>query len=373
MTSLSLDSMMALAQSASAQRRAEQAQQQQKAQQSQQAPQSQQSGGAQGSGGCASQQSGQSQPAADVGAASARNDAAGQDWQDFRAAPAATSSAAPALPAAPAATTAQPAAATTPSAAQTPAPSSSLAQRLEANPSIRTNQNLINHYYQQGGGTWEGASRLARQDGASLNQLIRNRSGLVDRNGAAPSTTTPATTTPATTTPTTPAPTTPVTTTPVTTTPGTTPPPSSTTNCVQQYTPGSPQQVALFTEAGRRIGMSESEAARWANSPGLQNILRRESNGQVGRPNYTYGERSRDPSQWASVQRELQSGRITARSSATGLGQLLLSNVERYYPSGRQGIGNPVEEAAGMMRYIQDRYRTPENAWAQYGRRHEGY
>lgn len=361
MTSLSLDSLMALAQNANAQRRAEQAQQQQqKAQQTQQAQQSGASGGAQGSGGCPPQQA---QPTADVGAAAARNDAAGRDWQDFRAAP--SSPASPALPNAQPTSTPASTPASTPSSST---PSSSLQQRLEANPSIRTNQHLINHYYQQGGGTWEGASRLARQDGTSLNQLIRNRSGLVSAN----SSTTPST--PSTTTPSTPPTTTPSTTQPpVTTTPGTTPPPSSTANGVRQYTPGSPEQVALFTEAGRRIGMSEEQARQWATSPGLQNILRRESNGQVGRPNYTYGARARDPSQWASVHRELQNGQKTTRSSATGLGQLLLSNVDKYYPSGRRGIGDPVEEAAGMMRYIQDRYRTPENAWAQYGRNHEGY
>jgi len=135
------------------------------------------------------------------------------------------------------------------------------------------------------------------------------------------------------------------------------------------YPPGSPQQVALFREAARVAGVPES----WAESPGLQNILRRESNGQVGRPNYTYGSRARDPSQWASIHDELKNGNITARSSATGLGQLLLSNVDRYYPNGRAGIGDPVQEAAGMMRYIKDRYGDPDNAWRLYGTRHEGY
>lgn len=138
---------------------------------------------------------------------------------------------------------------------------------------------------------------------------------------------------------------------------------------LEQYTPGSPEQIALFREAARAAGLPEE----WASDPGLINILRRESNGRVGVPNYTYGARARDPSQWDSVHAELRSGRITARSSATGLGQLLLSNVDRYYPSGRAGIGNPIEEAAGMMNYIQDRYGTPGNAWRLYGTRHEGY
>ncbi len=138
---------------------------------------------------------------------------------------------------------------------------------------------------------------------------------------------------------------------------------------LQRYEPNSQQAVQLFREAARRIGVPES----WASSAGLHNILRRESNGKVGVPNYTYGARARDPSRWGEVHNELKNGRITARSSATGLGQLLLANVDKYYPSGRAGIGNPVEEAAGMLAYIKDRYGTPDRAWALYGTRHEGY
>ena len=135
------------------------------------------------------------------------------------------------------------------------------------------------------------------------------------------------------------------------------------------YAPGSPEARALFSEAARMAGLPPE----WGNSEALHNILRRESGGQVGRPNYTYGDRARDPSQWGSIHDELKNGQITARSSATGLGQLLLSNVDKYYPNGRAGIGDPLQEAAGMLRYIADRYGTPENAWRLYGTRHEGY
>lgn len=138
---------------------------------------------------------------------------------------------------------------------------------------------------------------------------------------------------------------------------------------LRTYRPGSPEQVALFRDAARQAGLPES----WASSAGLRNLLAAESGGQVGRPNYTYGERARDPSRWGEVQNELRNGRITARSSASGLGQLLLSNVERYYPSGRAGIGNPQEEAIGMLRYIKDRYGSPDAAWQRYNTRHEGY
>jgi LysM repeat protein len=136
-----------------------------------------------------------------------------------------------------------------------------------------------------------------------------------------------------------------------------------------QYAPFSAEAKALFREAAADAGVPES----WANSNGLHRILQKESNGRVGIPNYTYGRRKNNPGQWGEIHNELKSGRIRAGSSATGLGQLLLANVDRYYPSGRQGIGNPHEEAVGMLRYIKDRYGNPDNAWSQYGRHHEGY
>ncbi len=135
------------------------------------------------------------------------------------------------------------------------------------------------------------------------------------------------------------------------------------------YPPNSEEATALFTEAAQMIGVPES----WASSAGLHNILQRESGGVVGRPNYTYGHRANDRSQWDDIHAELRDGKKTARSSATGLGQLLLANVDKYYPSGREGIGDPLEEAAGMLAYIKDRYGNPDNAWSQYGVHHEGY
>jgi SLT domain-containing protein len=64
---------------------------------------------------------------------------------------------------------------------------------------------------------------------------------------------------------------------------------------------------------------------------------------------------------------------IRARSSASGLGQLLLANVDEHYPDGRAGIGDPLNEAAGMLSYIKKRYGNPDEAWRMYGRYHEGY
>jgi len=149
-----------------------------------------------------------------------------------------------------------------------------------------------------------------------------------------------------------------------------------------RYAPGSPEAVNLFKAAARQAGLPEA----WGESPGLHNILRHESDGWVGRPNFTYGDRSRvtNRTAWPSIWAELQAGLVTAGvtredgsrgvSSATGLGQLLCcgknKNVEKYYPSGLKGIGDPLEEAIGMLLYIKNRpaYGNPEVAWAKYGK-----
>jgi len=137
-----------------------------------------------------------------------------------------------------------------------------------------------------------------------------------------------------------------------------------------RYPPFAEKTKKLFEKAAKRAGLPKS----WAREDGLHQILNKESDGWVGIPNYTYGDRSKDKTQWGSVHEELRQGEMTATSSATGLGQLLLRNVDKYYPAGRAGIGDPVEEAAGMLAYIKDRYGDPANAWASYGKMgHEGY
>ena len=215
---LSLESMLAMVQAQSAQRaqQARQAQQTQQAQQqmAQQTQQTMQQG----------QQAQAQQPgcqSCDLAQATARNDAAGQQWGEFKhddaqqtapqtqSAPAdatqalyaptqtQTSTEAPAAPAVPNAEARQPTA---------------MERLRQENPHLRTNHDLINHCYKQGGGTWEGASREARALGTSMGSLIRDRGGQLGTpsttapSTTAPSTTAPSTTTPSTTTPSTTAP-----------------------------------------------------------------------------------------------------------------------------------------------------------------------
>ena len=135
------------------------------------------------------------------------------------------------------------------------------------------------------------------------------------------------------------------------------------------YRPRSDAAIDLFERAAVLAGVPRA----WARSEGLHNILERESRGGVvGIPNYTYGV-GLSVDAWRSIHADLRDGRIRARSSATGLGQLLLRNVDVYYPNGRDGLGVPLQEAAGMLAYIKDRYGNPDNAWRLYGKRHEGY
>lgn len=159
------------------------------------------------------------------------------------------------------------------------------------------------------------------------------------------------------------------------------------------YAPRSPEAVALFRAAANFAGFP----LEWADpaSPdgdGLHSILARESKGYVGIPNLTYLPRSKDPATWPAIWAELRRGKMTGaritsgpsaglKSSATGLGQLTLTNIRlknadgsyKYYPSGPQGIGDPFEEAIGMLRYMADRYGSPANARAGYGKQSFGH
>lgn len=161
----------------------------------------------------------------------------------------------------------------------------------------------------------------------------------------------------------------------------------------KQYPPFARTTEALFMSAARAI----NAPLDWATDPGLHQILHKESDGWVGRPNYQFGELAKISRQadwwmvWDAIRRnawrqmladQYANGPRDKQSSATGLGQLTVTNIDRkgpdgvhglYYPSGRVGIGVALEEAIGMLAYIRDRYQTPALAWSSYGRGHEGY
>ncbi len=126
----------------------------------------------------------------------------------------------------------------------------------------------------------------------------------------------------------------------------------------ERIVPWSEECKVLFRNACKFAGINED----WASSNAIYKILQNESGGYVGRLNYTLGNMGLEEFKWIALSWD----RVPARSSASGLGQLLLSNVDKYYPSWRKGIGNPLDEAVGMIKYIQDRYWDPQTALSVY-------
>ena len=95
-------------------------------------------------------------------------------------------------------------------------------------------------------------------------------------------------------------------------------------------------KAALQTAMGK-----EGVPASWES--GLQFIMQRESGGQTGVANKT--------------------------DSARGLFQLTRASYH-HNPNGAASFGNPVEEAQGGIRYIQERYQSADNAvafWQRHG------
>jgi hypothetical protein len=132
------------------------------------------------------------------------------------------------------------------------------------------------------------------------------------------------------------------------------------------YSPGSSKQRRLFEKAAAVAKVPKE----WASDPAFIQLLKKESAGVVGIPNYQYGARKKDTSQWPTVWKELREGKMPDHSSATGLGQMIVSNVDALYPHKRDGIGVAMDEAVGMLRYVKKRYGTPEAAWAFWQAHH---
>lgn len=133
---------------------------------------------------------------------------------------------------------------------------------------------------------------------------------------------------------------------------------------LDRFTPGSKEAQILFTVAAKSTGLPE----HWWKNSDLHRILSKESNGVVWRLNYTIP-KNYTPESFKSIALARRNNNpIGVRSTASGLGQLLLSNVDKYYPDGRQWLWDPLNEAVWMLRYIHDRYKTIETAGALYGR-----
>ena len=151
----------------------------------------------------------------------------------------------------------------------------------------------------------------------------------------------------------------------------------------RRYSPGSEATRDLAADACTVLGLSR----RLGESDGLHNIIRRESGGYVGRPNYTIhldGVQMSDTAtadDWPKVWKRLRSGDVgelwpegVSHSTACGLGQLLSSNMARLGPTGVDGYGDALAEMCALISYVLARYRAPgasaveafEDAWRFY-------
>jgi hypothetical protein len=142
------------------------------------------------------------------------------------------------------------------------------------------------------------------------------------------------------------------------------------------YPPGSDKMKILLREALTEAALPQE----WADWQETHNILTKESDGKVGIPNYTYMSVASDikshPEMWEELIWPLARagipGEYEGRSNATGLGQLLTSNVKKFYPGGTDGIGKALPEAVGFVKYVHSRYGDPKVAWSVYGKGGKG-
>ena len=143
-----------------------------------------------------------------------------------------------------------------------------------------------------------------------------------------------------------------------------------------EYPPGSEKLTKLLKEALTEASLP----LEWADWQATHNLIKRESGGKVGIPNYTYKSVASNiedhPEKWEELiwplARAGTPGTYEGRSTATGLGQLLTSNVKKFYPGGTTGIGKPLSEAVGFVRYVYYRYGDPKVAWSVYGKGGKG-
>jgi len=136
-----------------------------------------------------------------------------------------------------------------------------------------------------------------------------------------------------------------------------------------RYEPFSRDAIALFTEAARLLG---PEYDGWGSARGIHFVMGEESSGYVGIPNSA--PRPYNPADWRNVWAQARALNPNANPYGTeyiGLGQLgpdsegwgvwgTAHGSVRHMPRGPASYGVALEEAIGMLRYVKDRYGTPE-------------
>ncbi len=135
-----------------------------------------------------------------------------------------------------------------------------------------------------------------------------------------------------------------------------------------KFEPWSKEAQELFTYAAMKAGLPKE----WWSNEWLHDILKNESKGIVWIPNYKMVEKHIT---WEDLKKvnpniswENVAWAVWVSSTATWLWQLTLSN-EKYLPNWRASIWIPLDEAIWMLRYIEDRYGSPDIAYSVYGKK----
>lgn len=131
---------------------------------------------------------------------------------------------------------------------------------------------------------------------------------------------------------------------------------------IKRFTPWERDTIILFKIAAKIWWLPES----WAENQNLHYILWKESEWMVWRLNYTIKWLWTDRFKELVLSKPKNRNPIWAKSTASWLGQLLLGNIDIYYPSWRNWIWDPIEEAIWFMRYIKERYGNPDIAKSIY-------
>ncbi len=138
-----------------------------------------------------------------------------------------------------------------------------------------------------------------------------------------------------------------------------------------QFVPRSKEAQQLFTYATIMAWLPKE----WGENEALHTLLEKESGWIVGNLNYEFFKRGRKETtkefkekvttwEFANTRAVEVSWDMGIKSNCSWLGQLRLDNIEVNYPNGREWIGIPLDEAVGMLRYIRQRHKTPEQALA---------
>jgi len=128
---------------------------------------------------------------------------------------------------------------------------------------------------------------------------------------------------------------------------------------IKYFRPWSKDAIILFKIALKISNLPQD----WANNSNLHTIMKKESGWKVGILNYLI--------KWMSIDEfkiRALNNNISNRVSSSWLWQLKLSNVDRLYPSWRNWIWDPIEEAIWFIRYIRERYWDPNVAWRMWGK-----